>query len=581
MSLFILWLLAAAIPTVAGTLVCCDSDCLTTPTDITNNGGLLVISGTVTLDANSISTSCKSVIVEIYIQSGVSMIGQATFKAAVALEIVNASEANILIIGDEAFDSCELLHTVIIPSAVTIGVQSFAFCSSLVTIDFPNVIDIGILSFIECILLERITFPSALMIRLAAFRECNTLTSVLIPAVAQIWGYAFFQTPALTTLMINTTTATIETDAFLNSHLISNECYNASVISETKYNIVNCQDVVTTTTITTETTSTSMTSTTTRVGTNICCDSGCPNTPESVSNANPNGSLLVLDTDTLGEHSISTSCKAVLEIVYVETGEPDVGPNTFRDATQLRYFEGTLSSVTVIGAYAFEGCTALVNFSCPAVLNINAHAFEGCSALTSLSFPVATEIQFNAFEGCTQLESLLIPAMITIGEFAFYNCNALVNVSIPSITTIAAHAFVPTTSLTGLFIGTSDATINANAFETSFLISESCYNAPIMSNTAYDIVNCTNATVLTTTSTDTITTSTSTVVVNTTLATTTEVGPAPTVGTSQTDRIVMGVFISVGVGLLLVVWYRTLYHTAPKTIIVPTNARVVNTIDWE
>ena len=579
MALFILWMLAAAIPTVAGTLVCCDIGCLTTPTDVTNNSGLLTVPGTVTLDANSISASCKSVIVEIYIQPGVSMIGQATFKASVALEIVNASEANILIIGDEAFDSCELLHTVIIPSAVTIGVQSFSVCRSLVTIDFPNVIDIRSLAFIGCILLEHTAFPSVLMLGTAAFRDCNTLTSVLIPAVTQILDYTFLNTPALTTLLINTTTATIGADAFLNSHLISDECYNASVISETKYDIVNCQDVVTTTTITTETTSTSMTSTTTRIGTAICCDSGCHNTPDSVTDAF--GILYIEDTDVLGEHSISTSCKAVLVAVTLANGVIDIGPNTFRNSPILRAINANAANITSIGAYAFENCTVFDTVLIPTVHIIGAHAFEGCVALTSLSFPVATEIQFNAFEGCTQLESLLIPAMVTIGDFAFYNCNALVNISIPSILTIAAYTFMLTTSLTGLFIGTSDATINANAFETSFLISESCYNAPIVSNTAYEIVNCTNATVLTTTSTDTTPTSTSTVIVNTTLATTTEVGPAPTVGTSQTDRIVMGVFISAGVGLLLVVWYRTLYHAAPKTIIVPTNARVVNMMDWE
>jgi hypothetical protein len=174
--------------------------------------------------------------------------------------------------------------------------------------------------------------------------------------------------------------------------------------------------------------------------------------------------------------------------------------------------------------------------------------------------------------------------MTTIGEFAFYNCNALVNVSIPVITTITAYAFVLTTSLTGLFIGTSNATIAANAFETSFLISEPCYNAPIINNTVYDIVNCTNATTVTTSSTittSTITTSTSTTLVNTTLAATTEVGPAPTVGTSQTDRIVMGVFISAGIGLFVIVWYKTLYHAAPKTIVVPTHARIIDTEFWD
>ena len=76
------------------------------------------------------------------------------------------------------------------------------------------------------------------------------------------------------------------------------------------------------------------------------------------------------------------------------------------------YIEGTWpvtledSSIDILGAYAFNGCTALTSVSFPACTSIGEYAFYECTALTSVSFPVCTSIGEYAFNGCTALTSL-------------------------------------------------------------------------------------------------------------------------------------------------------------------------------
>ena len=102
------------------------------------------------------------------------------------------------------------------------------------------------------------------------------------------------------------------------------------------------------------------------------------------------------------------------------------------------YINGTLltelvipDSVTIIGDYAFYGCTSLTSVVIPdSVTSIGDLAFYDCTSLTSVVIPDSvTSIGDYAFGGCTSLTSVVIPDSVTsIGDYAFRYCYKLVEV---------------------------------------------------------------------------------------------------------------------------------------------------------
>ena len=78
--------------------------------------------------------------------------------------------------------------------------------------------------------------------------------------------------------------------------------------------------------------------------------------------------------------------------------------------------------VTTIGKAAFKNCSNLTSVSIPSsVTNIGASAFES-TKLTSVSIPSSvTTISEATFKNCSNLTSVSIPNTVTtIGEAAFY-----------------------------------------------------------------------------------------------------------------------------------------------------------------
>ena len=94
------------------------------------------------------------------------------------------------------------------------------------------------------------------------------------------------------------------------------------------------------------------------------------------------------------------------------------------------------SSITTIGAYAFDGCNAAgisINIASPSTItSYGNYAFNGCGAslkLTSLTTNSSMSIGQNAFAG-TNLTTVDISQYSSIGTNAFINCNYLTNVTI-------------------------------------------------------------------------------------------------------------------------------------------------------
>ncbi len=95
-----------------------------------------------------------------------------------------------------------------------------------------------------------------------------------------------------------------------------------------------------------------------------------------------------------------------------------------------------LESVTIIGSYAFDGCSNLTSITIPTgVTSIGYHAFSNCSSLTTITIPSSvTSIEYYAFQNCSSLTSITIPSGVTIiGVDEFNGCTNLKTVYCDSV----------------------------------------------------------------------------------------------------------------------------------------------------
>ena len=145
----------------------------------------------------------------------------------------------------------------------------------------------------------------------------------------------------------------------------------------------------------------------------------------------------------------------VLEISGTGSMEDYDSYNNYAPWEELRSFITSVTigeGVTVIGDYAFYGCTGLTSVTIPnSVTRIGERAFSGCSGLTSVTIPNSvTTIDDQTFAYCSGLTSVTIPESVRIiDRCAFSYCTGMTSVTIPaSVTTIGERAFCRCTNLT-------------------------------------------------------------------------------------------------------------------------------------
>lgn len=98
------------------------------------------------------------------------------------------------------------------------------------------------------------------------------------------------------------------------------------------------------------------------------------------------------------------------------------------------------SSVTTVGANAFDHAERLTSASFPNATAVIDGAFNYCRALTSVSLPKATDLG-SAFYTCTALEAISLPECTSLGNSAFGYCSKLSQISLPKCQTIGPNAF--------------------------------------------------------------------------------------------------------------------------------------------
>jgi hypothetical protein len=124
----------------------------------------------------------------------VTSIGNSAFDGCNSLTSVSIP-SSVTSIGNSAFDGCSSLTSISIPPGVTsIGDWAFSFCSNLTSISIPSsVTSIGSYAFSFCSSLTSISIPSGVTsIGSSAFRSCSSLSSAGREAIRRRFGNGVF-----------------------------------------------------------------------------------------------------------------------------------------------------------------------------------------------------------------------------------------------------------------------------------------------------------------------------------------------------------------------------------------------------
>ena len=125
------------------------------------------------------------------------------------------------------------------------------------------------------------------------------------------------------------------------------------------------------------------------------------------------------------------------------------------------------STLTEIGEYAFDGCTALAVANLPENLEtIGNHAFSRTDLARAILPDTVTSLGVSAYEDCASLTQVSLSCTLeTIGASAFASCIALEQVEIPaSVESVGACAFYECDALTEVTFLGSAPTIGTDAF---------------------------------------------------------------------------------------------------------------------
>ena len=343
---------------------------------------------------------------------------------------------NVTQIGDRAFEGCDNLTGMTLPSTVTsIGEYAFAGCSSLGAPNTPSGSDItepakgpnrsGETTFV---IPDGVTSIGAY-----AFKDCESLTSVIIPdSVTSIGDGAFEGCINLTDINIPDSVEDLGENVFNGCSGITSVTIPYGVTSIDAYAFAECTNL----------TEIIIPDTVTSIGEHAFYM--CSNLLE----------VIIPDSVTSIGESAFEDCEELVSI-NIPVGITKIENGTFAACMSLPSIE-IPNTVTWIGNSAFESCFKLANVTLPSsVTYIGNGAFASCESFTSFDIPAnVTTIYGGTFNGCDNLASVNIPEGVTgIAFWAFADCPSLSEITIPStVTSIEDQAFLDCPGLTSITV---------------------------------------------------------------------------------------------------------------------------------
>lgn len=390
-------------------------------------------------------------------------IGANAFNSCDQLTTVNIP-STIKYINEFAFSNCELLDSINIPGSVTrIGGGAFQDCKSLQAVTLNNgLINIESSAFSNCSTLVSIAIPNTVTtIGWHAFSNCTNLIDIDIPnSVTTIGSGAFSGCVDLISIFIPNSIVHLSNDLFQSCVKLKNISIPNSVTSIGNFVFDGCHSLEHIT----------LPNTIKSIGNSAfssCSKLKSISLPDSITNigALAFGYCVLLDSIVIpqGMSTIQQGTFAYcrnLSTITIPENIINVGESTFSNCSKLRNVTFLGAKPRTIGANAFIVCNSLDSVIIPDVTSWCAYEFEDADA-NPLYY--AHKLYLNG----TLVKDLIIPDSVTsIGKYAFYNCSGLTSVEIPnSVTSIGQYAFGYCGGLTSVTIKSeTPPTLGTDAF---------------------------------------------------------------------------------------------------------------------
>lgn len=288
---------------------------------------------------------------------------------------------NIGSIGDEAFEGCTILNSVILGDSVkSLGIDAFRGCYELKEIIIPSSIEvIGKSCFYDCVSLESAVLGDRVReLNDSTFYQCKKLQEIVIPSsVETIGAYCFYDCSNLKRAIINNNLKIIKSSAFRRCASLSEINLPKSITSIASYVFKDCSQL-----------------------SNVIIEDRTTVLKLGSNNSSPLFADCPLDSVYIGG-----------QIVY--NTSQNYGYSPFYRNNSLRTIVIT-NQEEQIYENEFYGCSNLKNVMIgDGVKSIGNYAFSGCSSLKSFSFGNKMEsIGIEAFSDCATLVSITSNAIV-------------------------------------------------------------------------------------------------------------------------------------------------------------------------